>query len=55
MYLRVEFIINVKIDLIVVAVTTALRRSLAASAGHFWQPEKSENVANPDFENLKHL
>ena len=32
-----------------------LRRSLDESAGHFWQPEKFENVANPDFENLKHL
>ena len=32
-----------------------LYRLLAESAGNFWQPEKFENVANPDFENLKHL
>ena len=32
-----------------------LRRSLAESAGHFWWPAEFENVANPDFENLKHL
>ena len=32
-----------------------LRRSLAESAGHFWQPEKLEYVASPDFEHLKHL
>ena len=30
-------------------------RSLAESAGHFWQPTDFENLANPDFENLKHL
>ena len=23
--------------------------------GHFWQPEELENMANPDFNNLKHL
>ena len=28
---------------------------LAESAGHFWQPAEFENVANPYFENLKHL
>ena len=32
-----------------------LRRSLAESAGHFWWPEKLENVANLDFGNLKYL
>ena len=32
-----------------------LRKSLAESAGHYWQPAEFENVANPDFENLKHL
>ena len=32
-----------------------IRRSLAESAGHFWQPEEFENVANPYFGNLKHL
>ena len=37
------------------AITIMLRRSLAESAGHFWQPAEFENVANPDFENLKHL
>ena len=29
--------------------------SLDESAGRFWQPAEFENVANPDFENLKHL
>ena len=24
-------------------------------AGNFWRPEKFKNLANPDFENLKHL
>ena len=28
---------------------------LAESAGHFWWPAEFENVANPDFENPKHL
>ena len=28
---------------------------LAEIAVHFLQPEEFENVANPDFENLKHL
>ena len=32
-----------------------LRRSLAKSAGHFWQPAEFENMANPDFKNLKHF
>ena len=29
--------------------------SLSESAGQFWWPAEFENVANPDFENLKHL
>ena len=32
-----------------------LRRSLPDIFGHFWQPEELKNVANPGFENLKHL
>ena len=32
-----------------------LRRSLAEIASHFWWPVEFENVANPDFESLKHL
>ena len=32
-----------------------LWRSLDESAGHFWWPEESENVANIGFDNLKHL
>ena len=32
-----------------------LRRSFAESAGHFWQPVEVENVANPDFDNIKNL
>ena len=31
-----------------------LRPSLAESDGHFWQPAEFENVAEPDFRNLKH-
>ena len=29
--------------------------SLAESDCQFWQPAEFENMANPDFENLKHL
>ena len=29
--------------------------SLAESAGRLWWPTEFENVANPDFENLRHL
>ena len=36
-------------------ISIMFRRSLAESAGHFWWPEESENVANQDFENLKHF
>ena len=25
------------------------------STGHFWNPEEFENIANPDFENIKQL
>ena len=32
-----------------------IRWFLAESAGHFCQPAEFENVADPDFENLKHL
>ena len=32
-----------------------LYRSLAESTGHFWHTAEFENVANPDFRNLKHL
>ena len=32
-----------------------LRRLHAESAGHFWRAVEFYNVANPDFENLKHL
>ena len=32
-----------------------LRQSFAESAGHFQWPEEFENVANPYFNNLKHL
>ena len=46
---------NVKIDFIVVNITVIPRRSLSDSAGPFWQPTEFENVANPYFENIKHL
>ena len=45
----------IKIDLIVVAVIITLRQLLAESAGHLSQPAEFENVANPDFDHLKHL
>ena len=32
-----------------------IRGLLAESAGPFWHPAEFENVANPDFENLKNL
>ena len=32
-----------------------LCRFFDESAGHFWQPEEFENVANPYFKNLEHL
>ena len=32
-----------------------IRWLLAESAVHFWQSAEFENVANPYFENLKHL
>ena len=32
-----------------------IHRLLGDSDGHFWWPVEFENVANPDFENLKHL
>ena len=51
----VEVSSNVMIDFIVVTITIMLRRSLAESAGQFWQPTELENMANLDFENLKHL
>ena len=40
---------------IAVAITIMICRSLGESAGHFWQPEEFENMANLDFENLMHL
>ena len=42
-------------EFIVVAITIVLHWSIAESAGHFWQLAEFENVANTDFENLKHL
>ena len=55
MCLRVEVSSNVMIDFIFVAITIMFCWSLAESAGHFWKPAEFENVANPDFEILKHL
>ena len=44
-----------KIYVEIIAITIMIRRSLAESAGHFWWTAEFENMANPDFENLKHL
>ena len=38
-----------------VAITVILRRFLAESADHFWQPAEFENVTNSYLENLTHL
>ena len=43
------------LEFIVVSITIMLCRLLAESVGCFWQPSELENVANPDFGNLKHL
>ena len=51
----IEFNNNIRIGFIVVAIIIMIRQSLAESTGHFWQPEKFENVANIYFENIKHL
>ena len=51
----VEVIIIYNIGFIVVLVTIMLCRLLAESAICFLWPEEFENVANPDFENPKHL
>ena len=40
---------------IFIVITIMLRWSLAKSAGHFWQPEEFEDVANTDFIIIKHL
>ena len=55
MYTRVEVRSNVKIDFIFVAITIMPRWLLAEIAGHSWHPAEFQNVANPDFENIKHL
>ena len=49
-----EAINNINIDFIVVTTTITLLRYLAESDGHFRKPAEFENVANPDFENIKH-
>ena len=36
-------------------ISVMLRLSLDENAGHFLWPAEFEKVANPDFENLKHL
>ena len=46
---------TIRIDSIFVDITIMLCWYLAESAGYFWQPEKFENVANPDFKIFKHL
>ena len=51
----IEFNNNIRIDFIVVSVIIVICRLLAESAGHFCQLETLENVANPDFDNFKHL
>ena len=55
MYQSVDVISNDNIDFIIVAITIMLRLLLAEIASHFWQPAEFENVANPDFKNIKHL
>ena len=38
----------------IVAITILICWLLAAIDGQFWRPEKFENLANLDFENIKH-
>ena len=53
--LKVEVSSNVKIDPIVFSIAIMLRQFHSDSTGHFWHSAEFENVANPDFKNLKHL
>ena len=46
---------NIRIEFNVVAITSILYRLLAESYGCFCQQAEFENVANTEFENLKHL
>ena len=52
MYYKIKVINNISIDF---SITIMLRQSRAESAGHFWWTVEFENMANPDFGNLKHL
>ena len=52
MYYTIEVINNLNIDF---SITIIIRWFLAESAGHFWWTAEFKNVANPDFDNLKHL
>ena len=52
MYYKIEVINNLNIDF---AITIMPCQLLAESAGHFWWTAEFEDVANPYFENLKHL
>ena len=45
----------IRIDFIGVSIIIMLYWLFAESVGNFFHPEEFENVANPDFENLKHL
>ena len=56
--LILSFTIRYKLSRIskdIVAITIMINWFLAANPDHFWRPAKSENMANPDFEHLKHL
>ena len=55
MHYGVEFCSNFNIDFITVSIAIIIRWLLSDSAGHFWWTLEFENVANPDFENIKHL
>ena len=46
---------NSKIEFIVVVIAITLSQVLATSTVNLWCPEKFKNMANPDFENHKHL
>ena len=52
MYYKIEVINNINIYFSIIVMLCWLR---AESAGQFWWTEEFENVANPDFENLKQL
>ena len=55
MYVGLSLFSNITIYPTLNDICVVLCKSLAESSGRFWQPVEFENVANPDFKNLKYL